>query len=221
MEQRRQELLKIIVKEYIKTAEPISSGFVVEKFNLPYSSATVRAEMAQLEADGYIIQPHTSAGRVPAERAYRFYIDNFLTDKKAAVSFSLNKSDEQSLKNAARELAEKSGLAVFWAIHKNNLYYTGISNLMSQPEFHRYELAIDVSKVIDQLENIIGDIYQDISYDGDILIGGQNPFGSVCGTVLSKYKSAPGDGMFGVIGPMRMDYEKCWGLVNAVKMNLQ
>ena len=50
---------------------------------------------------------------------------------------------------------------------------------------------------------------------------GQNPFGSVCGTVLSKYKSAPGDGMFGVIGPMRMDYEKCWGLVNAVKMDLQ
>jgi len=220
MEARQQELLKIIVKEYTKTAEPVSSGFLVERFNLPYSSATVRAEMAALEEEGYIAQPHTSAGRLPTEKAYRFYIENFLSHKKSAVVFAVKKNDEQSIKTTARELAERSGLAVFWAIHKNNLYYTGISNLLSQPEFHRYEVAIDISKVIDQMEDIISGIYKEVSYEGEILVGERNPFGSVCGTVLTKYRSEAGDGMLGIIGPMRMDYDKCVGLVDSVRSQL-
>src|SRR3989338_8424690 len=118
MEKRQEELLKIIVKEYIKTAEPISSGLLVEKFKLPYSSATVRSEMALLEAQGYIVQPHTSAGRVPTEGAYQFYIDNFLSGRKTSVIAKIRHNDEHSFKQAAKELAEKSGLAVFWAFHQ-------------------------------------------------------------------------------------------------------
>ncbi|OGF26627.1 hypothetical protein A2477_04850 [Candidatus Falkowbacteria bacterium RIFOXYC2_FULL_47_12] len=220
MEPRQQELLKIIVKEYIKTAEPISSGLLVEKFKLPYSSATVRSEMAQLEEQGYIAQPHTSAGRVPTESAYQFYIDNFLSGRKASVSAKIKHTDERSFKQAARELAEKSGLAVFWAFHQNNLYFTGISNLLSQPEFVEAQRVIDVSRIIDQMEDIIQKIYKSIPMEGKILVGEDNPFGSVCGSVLAKYKHEAGSGMFGIIGPMRMDYDKCWGLVNCIKEQL-
>ncbi|PIR95010.1 hypothetical protein COT95_01045 [Candidatus Falkowbacteria bacterium CG10_big_fil_rev_8_21_14_0_10_37_6] len=215
MQERQEKLLKIIVKEYIGTAEPVSSGLLVEKFRLPYSSATVRNEMSRLEEDGYIHQPHTSAGRVPTEKAYEFYIQS-LKPKKIIADFSARKDSEESLKQAAKSLAEKSSLAVFWAIHKNNLYYTGISNLFGQPEFKRYELAIDVSKVIDQLEDIINDVFKDINYEPQILLGKNNPFGSVFGTVAVKYKGSDGDGMLGIIGPVRMDYEKCLSLVNHI-----
>ena len=93
MEERQQKLLKIIVKEYIKTAEPISSGLLVQKFRLPYSPATVRAELVKLEEEGYIHQPHTSAGRVPTEKAYQFYVENFLSAKNPAfVKTSAGKS---------------------------------------------------------------------------------------------------------------------------------
>ncbi len=215
MEERQEKLLKTIIKEYIKTAEPISSGFLVEKFNLPYSPATVRNEMAKLEEAGYIFQPHTSSGRVPTIKAYEFYIED-LKPKKTAISISLDKNKEDSIKQTAKFLAEKSGLAVFWALHKNNLYYTGISNLLSQPEFKRYELAVDVSKVIDKLEDIINEIFPEVRHEPSVMVGQNNPFGSVLGTVICKYKGADGDGMIGIVGPVRMDYEKCLGLIKYI-----
>jgi len=215
MQERQKKLLKTIIKEYIRTAEPVSSGLLVEKFKLPYSSATVRNEMAILEEKGYIYQPYTSAGRVPTEKAYDFYITN-LKPKKNDINFLVDKDNEDSLRRAAKNLAEKSGLAVFWAIHKNHLYYTGISNLLGQVEFKKYELAIDVSKVIDQLEDIITGIFTEVGYEPKILLGKKNPFGSALGAITVKYKGNVGDGMFGIIGPIRMDYEKCLGLVSDI-----
>src|SRR3989304_4980336 len=66
--ERRQRLLQFIVDEYVNTAQPVGSGAIVQKYHLPLSSATVRNEMACLEEEGYIVQPHTSAGRVPPDR---------------------------------------------------------------------------------------------------------------------------------------------------------
>ncbi len=223
MHGRQKKILNIIVKEYIKTAEPVSSGLLVKKFNLPYSPATVRNELVKLEEEKFIYQPHTSAGRLPTAKAYDFYIKE-LKPKKITAGFYLRQKNEESLKQAAKILAEKSGLAVFWALHRNNIYYTGISNLLSQPEFKRYEMAVDVSKVIDQMEDVIGNIYKQVEYEPRVLIGEANPFGSVLGTVMVKYqyrsaaaKAITGrDGIFGIIGPMRMDYEQCLGLVRCI-----
>ncbi|MDP3899475.1 MAG: hypothetical protein Q8Q23_00135 [bacterium] len=228
MENRQEELLKIIINEYIKNAEPVSSGFLVNKFNLPYSPATVRNELVKLEKDGYIFQPHTSAGRVPTEKGFNFFIKNFLklnnTNKKNQKNVNL--ANEMSIKQAAKSLAEESGLAVFWALHRNNVYYTGISNLLSQPEFCETQKVIDISRVIDHIDEIINEIFKDIKYSEQILIGENNPFGAVCGSVIIKYKNkdvpsvakamASEDGMLGIIGPMRMDYEKCVALINGI-----
>jgi len=226
MESRQQELLKIIIKEYIKTAEPISSGFLVEKFKLPYSSATVRAEMAALEEDNYIYQPHTSAGRVPTVKAYQFYLNNFLNPKQPNAKDAKNFSEvaidnEVNLKQVAKDLAAMVELAVFWAISRNDLYYTGISNLLAQPEFAPARNVIDVSRVIDQMEEIIYKLYAHVKPEPQILIGEKNPFGAFCGAVITKYKSGAGFGMFGIIGPVRMDYDKCLGLVEYIRQNLK
>ncbi len=226
MQERQQELLKIIIKEYVKTAEPISSSWLVEKYKLPYSSATVRNEMAVLEDNNYIYQPHTSAGRVPTVKAYHFYINNFSSAKqpgaKDAKDFNkVNSGEQASLKQAAKNLADIVGLAVFWAFNRNDLYYTGISNLLSQPEFAPAHNIIDISHVIDQMEDIIDTLYSQTTTEPRILIGDDNPFGSFCGAVITKYQHNSEYGMFGIIGPARMDYDRCLGLVEYIKNNLK
>ncbi|MEE8346642.1 MAG: hypothetical protein V3S20_04765 [Dehalococcoidia bacterium] len=70
--ERRQQLLRFIVDEYVRTAQPVASGAIVRRYELPVSSATIRNEMARLEDEGYIVQPHTSAGRIPSDRGYRY-----------------------------------------------------------------------------------------------------------------------------------------------------
>jgi len=78
---RRSELLNVIVEEYVDTAQPVGSQYVVRKHRMPYSSATVRLEMGRLESEGYIIQPHTSAGRVPSDKGYRYYVESLMEEE--------------------------------------------------------------------------------------------------------------------------------------------
>ncbi len=79
LDERKKTILKITVKDYIESAQPVSSRVLAKKYLLGWSPATIRNEMADLEEEGYLIQPHTSAGRIPSDRGYRFYVD-FLLD---------------------------------------------------------------------------------------------------------------------------------------------
>ena len=72
---RRMEILRVVVEDYIRTQEPISSSSVTSRHKIGVSPATVRHEMAQLEEEGYLMQPHTSAGRIPSEKGYRYFVD--------------------------------------------------------------------------------------------------------------------------------------------------
>lgn len=76
LEDRRSEILRALVEEHIRTGEPVSSRAVAEKSRLQVSTATIRNDLAALEAEGYAMQPHTSAGRVPTATAYRYYVDH-------------------------------------------------------------------------------------------------------------------------------------------------
>lgn len=78
---RRDEVLKALVEEHIRTGEPVSSKIVLESTGLPVSGATIRNELASLEREGFAVQPHTSAGRVPTARAYRYYVDHLAPSK--------------------------------------------------------------------------------------------------------------------------------------------
>lgn len=85
LDKRKKEILQAVIDEYINTAEPVSSGTLVKKYGLDYSSATVRNELAELENIGYLDKPHTSAGRVPSEKGYRFYVDELLNDEDISI----------------------------------------------------------------------------------------------------------------------------------------
>ncbi len=87
MNERKKGILKAVINEYILTAEPIGSRTISKKYDLNVSSATIRNEMADLEDLGYLQQPHTSAGRIPSDKGYRFYVDSLIDVEKIPQSF--------------------------------------------------------------------------------------------------------------------------------------
>ncbi len=225
MEERKKLILSTIIKEHIKSGLPVGSEILVEKYKLDISPATVRNEMAELEDQGFIKQPYTSAGRIPTEEAYNFYLGN-LNDKKLSeteinlLDKLLKTKDEANFKQAAKILAKISQAAVFWAFERNNLYYTGIANLLHQPEFAQSELIYNISEIIDRLDEIIDDIFDQLKLGEQILLGSKNPFDPNCATVIAKYKLDGNFGLIGLLGPVRMNYEKNLALIKFVNNRL-
>jgi len=227
--ERKKLILETLIKEYLKTATPVSSGILVDKYKLDISPATVRNEMMELEEENYIYQPHTSAGRIPTELAYNLFFNELNKDKKnkelketeIKLLEQLFKNDEISFKQTAKAIAELSGTAVFWAFHKNDLYYTGLANLFTQPEFKEVNMVCDVSGIIDRMEEIIDGIFEELEMGEQILIGSKNPFGNFLSTVLVKYKHNNQTGIFGILGPMRMNYNRNLSLIEFIKQKFE
>ena len=111
LDERKEKILNAIIKTYLETGEPVGSRTISKYTDLQLSSATIRNEMSDLEDMGYIIQPHTSAGRIPSDKGYRFYVDNMLKDKQVEVREMREKLIEKAdkleviLENAAKLLA--------------------------------------------------------------------------------------------------------------------
>lgn len=104
LDKRKSYILATVVYEYIATAEPVGSQTLTQKYNLGVSSATVRNEMAELEAGGYLVQPHTSAGRVPSDAGYREYVDRLMQPEELGNEERRRIRDE--MRDASRELDE-------------------------------------------------------------------------------------------------------------------
>lgn len=210
MEERKRLILDIIIQEHIATGCPVASSTIVEKYHIPVSSATVRNDMAELEENGWIVQPYTSAGRIPTEKAYEQYSKEIknkeISSNDAAVLSLATPEDEMAAKQSAKQLAHMSGLAVVWAFHKYNVYYTGISNLLQQPEFNQPQLVYDISSIMDRIDDIVGEVFDSIPFEPQIMIGHDSPFGVFSGTIMARFKAKDRIGLIGLIGPVRMDY---------------
>lgn len=226
MKDRQKNLLNLIIDQHIKTAAPVGSKLLSSGENV--SPATIRNEMAELEKMGYIRQPHTSAGRVPTEKGYKFYIDNFVEKKDISANWRKtftqvlkNKIDnDQVLKNIAKTAVELADQTVIVAFDKNNIYYTGLTNLFKKPEFAEQNLICSLSDVIDHLDERISKIFDQVK-NVQILIGKENPFGSDCSSVIGRYQlKNKKTGLFIILGPQRMDYAQNLALVEYIKDSL-
>lgn len=109
LDDRKKRILQAIIEEYIGTAEPVSSSTLVDNYGMSLSSATIRNEMASLEQNGYIEKPHTSAGRIPSAKGYRFYVDQLLKDDN--LSFDEIKYIKQCLQSNANAMEELTKIA--------------------------------------------------------------------------------------------------------------
>jgi len=217
LKDRQKSLLKKIIETFIKDAKPIASGLLVGKIKESVSPATIRNEMANLEKEGFIFQPHTSAGRVPTEKAYQFYIDNYLdknkklSEKELAILDELKKEEAEDrikVKNFAKTIADLSKQGVMVAFSECDNYYTGLSNIFSQPEFHDPNLVVNLSSVIDHLDSKIIDLFGKGEKEPEIMLGNKNPMGKDCGLIVSSYQIGKFKGIIALLGPQRMDYQK-------------
>ena len=85
LDERKKKILQSVIRNYLETGEPVGSRTISKYTDLNLSSATIRNEMADLEEMGYIFQPHTSAGRIPSDKGYRFYVDAMMAQKEQEV----------------------------------------------------------------------------------------------------------------------------------------
>lgn len=138
LDERKTKILYAIIKTYLETGEPVGSRTISKYSDLKLSSATIRNEMSDLEEMGYIVQPHTSAGRIPSDKGYRLYVDHLMDVKnqevKELTELMINRTDkmEQVLKQVVKVLA-------------NNTNY---ATMVSAPQYHQNKLKfIQLSKV--------------------------------------------------------------------------
>lgn len=224
MDSRKENLLYEIIESYIKTFEPVGSKQIASSDKFELSPATIRNEMADLEKMGYITHPHISAGRIPTEKGYKYFVDNFLEEKDLTkkeqefLEVAFSDQSQKKMKNLAKGVAEISRVGVFIAFDDNNLYYTGISNLFSHPEFYSYQFTHSMSEIIDGLDEVISDIFDQVQKETEIMIGKDNPFGEECSSMIMpfKQKNSP-KGLFGILGPLRMDYQKNYSVLQFAK----
>jgi heat-inducible transcriptional repressor len=211
---RKKALLAAIIKQHIKTALPVGSNLLAGKGGFDLSTATIRNEMMDLEKEGYLTQPHTSAGRIPTEKGYRFFIENFLEEKDLSEKhknqlqqmMKTEKDEPFAVKLVAKEMAALSNGAVVVGFSPRDIYYTGLTNVFRQPEFAELDVIYNLSEVVDHLDEAVAEIYADISKDVHILLGKENPFGKQCSTILTKYQRGDSEGLIAILGPMRMNY---------------
>ena len=138
LDDRKSKILQAIIKTYLETGEPVGSRTISKYADLNLSSATIRNEMADLEELGYIIQPHTSAGRIPTDTGYRLYVDQLMEEKEREVTemkeLMIQKQDKMDLvlKEAAKVLAAN----------------TNYATMVSTPQYRRTKLKfIQLSQV--------------------------------------------------------------------------
>ena len=115
---RKKQILQAVIEEYINTAEPVSSGTIVEKYGLDFSSATIRNDMMELEEEGLIVKTHLSSGRVPSEEGYRVYVQEILKDRD-------NKDDTFPMID---EIFENPNVSQDEAIYKSMELVTQLTN---------------------------------------------------------------------------------------------
>jgi heat-inducible transcriptional repressor len=223
MTERQQQILSAVIEHYAEVASPVGSSLLARVFNV--SSATIRAEMAELERLGYIHQPHTSAGRVPTDKGYRFYVNSLNEERKTlpeterraehalTARVTSGGMPERTIRNAVDTLVELThnlGLATIG----NQLYMSGLSNLFGQPEFMQPGQVQQVASLLDNLEPWLREAAPNQPLS--VYIGGENPIGrsAGCSLIISKFQSPYSDQSYiGTLGPTRQSYRDVMTLV--------
>lgn len=229
MTERQKLILCSIVEQYAEVASPVGSSLLAKAFKV--SSATIRAEMAELERLGFITQPHTSAGRVPTDKGYRFYVNTIadtgatLTEHRAERALSARVQTgglpERTIRNAVDTLVELThnlGLATIG----NQLYMSGLSNLFGQPEFMQSSQVRQVAQLLDNLEPWLHEAAPNQPLS--VYIGQENPIGrsAGCSLIISKFRSPYSDQSYiGVLGPTRQSYRDVMQLVHFAGQSLE
>lgn len=225
MTERQIQILSAIIEQHAEIAAPIGSVMLAKLFGV--SSATIRSEMARLEEMGLIMQPHTSAGRIPTDAGYRFYVNTLNETPNTNVLPGFDRSAraiearlqphtnhaDRAIRSAVDSLVDLThnlGIATIG----DELYMSGIGNLFSQPEFASANHTQSVARLLDNLEPWLREAAPNEPLN--VYIGAENPIGKNSGVslIISRYRSPYSDRSYiGVLGSTRQSYDRVMRLV--------
>lgn len=228
LDPRKAALLNAIIQEYAQTAEPVGSAVIAAKYGFGVSPATVRNEMCELESGGYLGKPHTSAGRVPTEKGYRYYV-RYLREGDRTTRADIrrlqialrNQRSPEYVKDIARTLAELAGEMVVVGFGQGDVYCSGIGNLFGKPDIMHAQTLRSIASAIDRLSDDLYSIFDQVNDSVHIFVGRENPIDPHCSALFTRYRFSHGSGVLGIFGPMRMDYDRNSALLLLAKKLLE
>jgi len=231
MNLRQKKILSVVIEEYTNTAIPVGSDVLVKKYNLKVSSATIRNDMNELEKEKYLYQPHISAGRIPTDKGYRYFVEEIMKDRE------LSKGEQQKLQKEILKLKTKNiritrsmakllsvlsgNLAISGIAKKGEFYEFGMSELLDEPEFKKLDDVCRLAEILDSIDENVGKLTKGLKEnETKIFIGKENPILGIsnCSMMVSPYKLKTGEkGVLALIGPKRMKYAKNKSLLEYMK----
>jgi len=237
--ERQQKILNILVQEYIRKAEPISSDFLEKKYKMGISPATIRNELQKLNELGYLEQPYFSSGRIPTNKAYRFFVDHFLklnhikensliSDKIANFLKRADYDRYKTIEFITKVLSlSVSGLTITYLYKKDILLKEGWKKVFQNPEFKENDYLEGFFKAIENFEKKIGDfceLCEENKEEINVFIGKERPFLGpnsfsliISGTTFFKNE----DILLGILGPKRMNYNKNINIIHSLIKRLE
>ncbi len=217
---RRRAVLSAAINRHIHDAEPVASDDIADEFDL--SSATIRNIFVELENSGFLTHSHTSGGRIPTDKGYRYYVDSLVSQielldaEKERITreyqHQMRRLDEalERTSEVVSVITHYAGIVSFLDWH-DRLFYKGISSILEQPEFQSIEKMRILMKMIEDKQNLLDIINRDTSDKVQVYIGSELgcPGMQNCSLVVSSFqiKHKP-SGRLAVLGPARMEYRK-------------
>ncbi len=220
---RETYILDTIIRDYIAEAAPVSSHRVLEVRDFDLSPASIRNIMASLEDDGYIYQPHTSSGRVPTQKGYRYFVDYLMAEEVLSSDVEYRLDAIASLQDAVKTVAKEAHVFAMAVLQERDLFFNfGMQELLGEPEFQDPDLVRKFSGLIDTLAEHQQAYQEAIQERGfGVFIENENPLPEArCASVMVS-GLRDGTGILLTIGPTRMDYERTVRILrtSAYKLN--
>ena len=221
MDLRTKAILETVIKEYIKTGNPVSSKELASKYDFGVKWASIRRELGNLTKLGYLIQFHTSGGRVPTDKGYQFFIDNTLddvVDSKKILNNRYNSLTDNlhkgSLRDFIREFSDETKLlGVGQKEKESEVYKSGLDELFNKLDLDTkndlHEIVRDFEMLDRRLEEIRNRIFRSLP-SPQVFLGKKSPITSSenLSVILDSYSIDGQRIVIAVIGPKRMDYSK-------------
>jgi transcriptional regulator of heat shock response len=224
---REKEILNTVIGEYVNSAKPVSSQLLEKKYDFGICPASIRIEMQRLTDAGFLSQPHTSAGRVPTDKGYRFFVNSLLeregldkeADSEVREWIGVEIRDTiRFIQSVTKHLAAfSSSLALGYSYDEEVLWKDGWEDLLRAPEFREERIIFNFTNLLRSFEEDIKGFKADSGIK--IFIGRENPFpkSEEFSTIVSRcHFPARKEGILAILGPKRMTYEKNINSLNSL-----
>ncbi len=230
LQKRQLKILAAVVEEYTKTALPVGSAVLTKKYGFDVSSATLRNDMVALEKRNLLYQPHTSAGRIPTDEGYRYFVENLMADRELSKKqqmllqkeiLQLRAQNTHLMRTTAKLLSTVSGYAAVMINPKTGEKSEfGFTNLLRDADKNNIDDLCKIAETLDYIDEECDLLMNELdTEETQIYIGAENPLTKTnhYSMMVSKYTIDGDEGMVALIGPKNMTYDKNKSLMDYIK----